>query len=271
MDININLTKRVRRRKFPDGRVVTYERYVLNYRDPLSGARCQRFFDRKRDAEARMKDLNQKVAEGSYVEPKTVPTVAEAVAHWLSDRQGKVKATTLDGYKQVCKAITGPLLEGTAQERADYTQSGVKPKGARFLHLLGPVKLDQLTTAAIRTWHRTVVRACGAYTANRAKSHLRSVLALAEEDYRVRAPSMPTGLSRGPRRGQEGHPDPGRIAHDHCRRQGRPGAWHLLRLPVPRRHAAERAARPAVVRGRLRARASSASAASRSATARSRR
>src|SRR5262249_40086779 len=37
----------------------------------------------------------------------------------------------------------------------------------------------------------------GAYTANRAKSHLRSILALAEEDFGVRAPSMPTGLGRG--------------------------------------------------------------------------
>ena len=48
----------------------------------------------------------------------------------------------------------------------------------------------------MRTWHRQVTEACGAYTAGRAKSHLRSILALVEEDYRVRAPSMPTGLSK---------------------------------------------------------------------------
>jgi hypothetical protein len=33
--------------------------------------------------------------------------------------------------------------------------------------------------------------------ANRAKSHLRSILTLAEEDFGVRAPSIPSGLSRG--------------------------------------------------------------------------
>ena len=48
----------------------------------------------------------------------------------------------------------------------------------------------------IRIWHRTIVEQCGTYTANRAKSHLKSILALAEEDFTVRAPSMPTGLSR---------------------------------------------------------------------------
>ena len=136
------------------------------------------------------------MAEGTWVEPKTIPTVAEAVEHWLADRRGKVKATTLAGYAAVCKTIAGPLLDGTKQERADFAQNGKKPRGARFIHLLGPLKLDQLSTAAIRTWHRTITEACGVYTANRAKSHLRSILALAEEDYGVRAPSMPTGLSR---------------------------------------------------------------------------
>ena len=37
----------------------------------------------------------------------------------------------------------------------------------------------------------------GLYTANRAKQHLRSILALAEEDFSVRPPSMPEGVGRG--------------------------------------------------------------------------
>lgn len=48
----------------------------------------------------------------------------------------------------------------------------------------------------IRVWHKTVTDECGAYTANRAKSHLKSILALAEEDFGTRAPSLPTGLPR---------------------------------------------------------------------------
>ena len=46
-------------------------------------------------------------------------------------------------------------------------------------------------------WHRAVTERAGAYTANRAKSHLKSILALAEEDFGVRPPSMPAGIGRG--------------------------------------------------------------------------
>src|SRR3712207_3583071 len=63
--------------------------------------------------------------------------------------------------------------------------------------MLEATKLSDLTTADIRSWHRRVAEHSGAYTANRAKSHLRSILALAEEDFGVRAPSMPSGLGRG--------------------------------------------------------------------------
>src|SRR3954453_18471827 len=134
MDFDVRLTKRTRRRKTLAG-IVMQDRHVLNYRDPHTGKRCQRFFERKRDAEAFAKELTLKVAEGSYVEPKRVPTVAEAVDHWLANRRGQVKDTTLAGYQAVCKAIVGPLLDGTRRERADFAQTGRKPRGAKFIHL----------------------------------------------------------------------------------------------------------------------------------------
>ncbi|MEQ1940790.1 site-specific integrase [Mesorhizobium sp. VNQ89] len=138
-----------------------------------------------------------KIAEGSYVDERKAPTIAKAIEHWLEDREGKVKASTLKGYKVVTRgAIRGPLLIGTRQERADYTATGVVPAGARFLNLLGDVKLTELNTAMIRQWHRTVVEQCGTYTGTRAKALLKSILALAEEDFGIRAPSMPTGLAR---------------------------------------------------------------------------
>lgn len=196
MDFSVKLTKRTRKRKLLPGQVVLYDRYVLNYRDPGSGLRRQQFFERKKEAEARQRELQNQVAENAYVDERTVPTVAEAVSHWLADREGKVKATTLAGYKVVTKCIVGPLLVGTRRERADFTATKAKPKNAAFLKLLGDVKLNELTTAMIRPWHRTLVEQCGQYTANRAKAHLKSVLALAEEDFNIRAPSMPTGLSR---------------------------------------------------------------------------
>ena len=57
MTLNINLTRRVRRRKLKDGSVVEQTRYVLNWRDPRTGEREQRFFERQRDAQERRSEL----------------------------------------------------------------------------------------------------------------------------------------------------------------------------------------------------------------------
>jgi integrase len=196
-EFNVSITSTTRRRKLKDGTVAEYPQYYCEYREPLTNKRRRRAFDRKKDAEAFRNSLLVKVAENNYVDERKAPTVSKALDHWLETKEGNVKASTLKGYKVVVNgAIRGPLLIGTAQERADFTESGIAPSGARFVKLLGDVKLTDLTTAMIRIWHKTVVEQCGNYTANRAKSHLKSILALAEEDFSIRAPSMPTGLAR---------------------------------------------------------------------------
>lgn len=196
-NFNVSITTTTRRRTLKGGKIALYPQWYCEYREPLTRKRRRRAFNRKKDAEAFRNSLLLKVAEGSYVDERTAPTVAKAIDHWLADKEGKVKDTTLKGYKVVANgAIRGPLLEGTAQQRADFTEKGIKPEGAKFIKLLGDVKLTDLTTAMIRVWHRSIVEQCGTYTANRAKSHLKSILALAEEDFGIRAPSMPTGLSR---------------------------------------------------------------------------
>ena len=196
-EFNVSITSTTRRRKLSKGTVALYPQFYCEYRDPLTRKRHRRAFNRKKDAEAFRNALLLKVAEGSYVDERKAPTVARAIDHWLATKEGSVKPSTLKGYKVVANgAIRGPLLIGTKQERADYTEIGIAPKGARFIKLLGEIKLTDVNTAMIRQWHRTVTEQCGAYTANRAKSHLKSILALAEEDFGVRAPSMPTGLPR---------------------------------------------------------------------------
>jgi hypothetical protein len=57
MTLSINLTRRVRRRTLKDGSVVEQTRYVLNWRDPRTGEREQRFFERQRDAQERRAEL----------------------------------------------------------------------------------------------------------------------------------------------------------------------------------------------------------------------
>lgn len=194
---NVSITSTTRRRKLSDGAVADYPQWYCEYKDPQTGKRRRRAFNRKKDAEAHRNDLLLKVAEGNYVDERTAPTISQAIDHWLTTKEGNVKPSTLKGYRVVANgAIRGPLLIGTRQERAEYTERKIAPKGARFIKMLGDIKLPDLTTAAIRVWHRTVVEQCGTYTANRAKSHLKSILALAEEDFGIRAPSMPTGLAR---------------------------------------------------------------------------
>lgn len=195
-DFAITITKRERRRRTKDGRPVAYTRWFLNYRDPKSGRRLQPSFDRRGDAEAARNEIVAAVEGGSYSNRRTAPTVAQAVEHWLESRKGHVKASTMLGYRIVAAVITGPLLTGTRQQRAHFTRTGAKPKGSSLMPMLGAVATPDLTTAQIRQWHAVVKEQIGHYTANRAKSLLKGVMALAEEDFGVRAPSMPTNLTR---------------------------------------------------------------------------
>jgi integrase len=196
MTMNINITKRVRRRRYPNGAIVHLTRHVVNYRDPKSGRRRQEFFERAKDAQHRRSELLGMVAAGSYVDERAAPSVAAVVDHWLADRAGKVKPNTLAGHRIVVKHISGPWPAGSREQRAAFAATGRAPRGVPLLPVLGKVKLTELTTAAIRGWHGEVVRHCGAYTANRAASLLHSILALAEEDFGVRAPAMPNNLAR---------------------------------------------------------------------------
>lgn len=196
MTFRANITKRVRRRKLKSGEVVKQLRYVLNYREPISGDRRQEFYETLKAAEARRNDLTAKVMSDSYADERKAPTVGSAIDHWLADREGKVKPNTLAGYKVVVEHIRGPYFDGPAKEKLAWKASGKLPKGCRLVPMLGEIKTSELTTARIRAWHRELTALSGQYTANRAKSHLISILALNEEDFRVRAPSMPRGLGR---------------------------------------------------------------------------
>ena len=132
----INLTKRVRRRKLRSGDVVEQLRYVLNYKEPKTGQRRQEFFEQQKLAQARRAKLTIAFSEGSYLHKEKVPTVAEASENWLRDKEGKVKAMTIEGCSYVVAHIVGPIMVGTPQQRAEFTRAGVKPPGVRFLPML---------------------------------------------------------------------------------------------------------------------------------------
>ena len=185
MSFTINITKRVRTRHLQDGRAVRQVRWVVNYHDPVSRKRRQQFFETHKAAVARRTELVEQVSTDTYVDRRTAPTIAEALDHWLEDKHGKIKPSTLAAHRVVVAHILGGL---------------------------GKTKVSDLTTADIRVWHRKLTESSGAYTANRAKSHLRSILALAEEDFRVRAPTMSEGLGRGRQRSRKTILMPAQIA-----------------------------------------------------------
>jgi integrase len=195
--ITVNITKRDRKRKLKSGATVTQTRYVINFREPRTGKRTQLFFKRQKDAQAKRSEIEATVHTGSRIERRTAVTVRDAVEAWLANREGAIKGRTLEAYRYSADYIVGPLLSGTSEQRAEFTQTGVKPAGTQLLPMLGDVRLQELTTGQIRAWHKTVSDFVGYYSANRSRMHLQTALALAAEDFNIRPPAMPVSLDRG--------------------------------------------------------------------------
>lgn len=193
----VSITRQERRRVLGSGKVVVQTRFFVNHRCPKTGARKLPSFERFKDALAFKNKLIAAVETGAYAPKRKAPTVAEAVDHWLMVKQGQVRLRTYRGYKDGSKVIVGPLLRGTSKERADWTSTGIRSPGATLIPMLGDIKVSELTTADIRAWHQTVKVEVSHYMAGRARMFLSAALALAEEDFGVRTPRMPTQLGRG--------------------------------------------------------------------------
>jgi integrase len=195
MTLNINLTRRLRRRKLKDGSVVEQARYVLNWRDPRTGEREQRFFERQREAQERRSELVAAHDRGVYSSSPRSVTVEAAVAAWLETKRGAVRPITFATYKFQSRYVVGPLLPGAARRAIIRSGVGAKPK-ARAIELLGREKVQELTTRRIRGWHKLISDEVSVYCANKAMQILKAALALAAEDHEFRPPAMPMGLQR---------------------------------------------------------------------------
>jgi integrase len=194
MAFNVNLTRRVRRRKLKDGSTVEQTRYVLNWRDPRTGEREQRFFERQRDAQEKRAELLGAYDRGTYSSSKTV-TVADAVTAWLESKRGTVRPITFATYAFQSRYVVGPLPTAEARRAIISSGKGAEPKD-RPIELLGREKVQELTTRRIRAWHKLLSDEVSIYCANRAMQILKAALALAAEDHEFRPPAMPTGLQR---------------------------------------------------------------------------
>jgi integrase len=193
--LNISLTKRVRRRKLKDGEVVEQLRYVLNWRDPRTGSREQRFFERQKDAAEARSKLVMDYERGSYSANRQKLTVKDAIDAWLETKSGVVRPHTFASYKFQVRYVIGPLQAADARKATVMSGTG-KRSPTKSLDLLGQIKVQDLTTRQIRAWHRQISEEVSVYSANKALMFLKAALALAAEDYEFRPPAMPTGLQR---------------------------------------------------------------------------
>jgi integrase len=195
MMLNINLTRRVRRRKLKDGSIIEQTRYVLNWRDPRTGDREQRFFERQRDAQERRSELIAAYERGTYSSSNRTVTVGDAVTAWLEATRGTVRPITFATYAFQSRYVVGPLPPREARVAIIHSGKGAKPTEKPF-QLLGREKVQDLTTRRIRAWHKLLSDEVSVYCANRAMQILKAALALAAEDHEFRPPAMPTGLQR---------------------------------------------------------------------------
>ena len=152
MSLSINLTRRVRNRKLKSGERVEQVRYVLNWRDPRTGSREQRFFERQRDAQERRAELVAEYDRGVYSSSPAKPlTVADAVAAWLESKRGSVRQITFDTYAFQARYVVGPLAPAEARRAIVRSGVGAKSKAAPIA-LLAREKARELTTRRIREW-----------------------------------------------------------------------------------------------------------------------
>jgi integrase len=173
--MRINIAKRIRKRPRADGGIVEQPRFVVDFRDPVSQARRQFFFEKRKDAEAKRAELIAAMATGRYASPTTA-TVTTAMQNWLDDRRPKVKGVTFTTYERAARYVCEPV----ADETGSIVHAG-----------LAKIKLTDLQTAEIRRWHNALRERSGHYSASRAMAMLKAALALAAEDFGIRPPAMP--------------------------------------------------------------------------------
>ena len=166
--MNINITRRKRRRVQRDGSIRHQVRWVVSWH--LEGARNQRFFETRVEA---VEFRNRVLTNEASARPSNV-TVGDAIRTWLETRKRTTRANTHTTYEH----------------------------RAKLLEPLRSVRIDKLTTKSIREWHDGIDTV---YSANKALSVLKSALALHVEDTGARSVAMPTNLQKRPERPTRKH------------------------------------------------------------------
>lgn len=200
MQVRTHIGKRSVKKRLRSGEVKEYPRYVLTYNDPITAKRVERFFKTKKEAEAEQNSLIISVSDGSHSPTRKIPTIAEAVKHYMSHREGNIRKSTYVGYQLLADYIVGPVLNGTPTERGNYRIHGTIAEGCELVPMLGPIKVNELTTARIRQWEQELGDLTSKGMAGRCRQLLKLCLNMAEEDFGIRTPKLPQNMTRGTKR-----------------------------------------------------------------------
>jgi hypothetical protein len=157
--MDINITRRKRRRVQRDGSIKHQVRWIVSWH--VDGVRNQRFFETRVEA---VEFRNRLLTNEAPARPSNV-TVGDAIRAWLETRKRTTRVNTQTTYEH----------------------------RAKLLDPLTSIRIDKLTTKSIREWHDGIDTV---YSANKALSVLKSALALHAEDTGTRSIAMPTNLQK---------------------------------------------------------------------------
>ncbi|WP_409432773.1 hypothetical protein ACJ3XI_11285 [Litorimonas sp. RW-G-Af-16] len=142
---SINITKREFKRKLRDGTQKTLLRFIVNFKDPETGSRAQKFFERRKDAEQFKQQLITDINNGDYFSAREDVTIANVVELWFSIRHGQIKPISIHNHESVRPLIIGPLVtNATAKQRSHFTSKGIIPTGSKITYLLRDAKVKDL-------------------------------------------------------------------------------------------------------------------------------
>jgi len=125
----------------------THEAWVLNYMD-ANGGRHRQQFDKKRDAEARRKEVEEQIGKGTYradAATTSLRTACENYEKVLKTRKDRGERVTPEYFDNV----TGHMWNYIAPTEKPPLVEGKKDQFVRFEDGIGDTKLAQLTAKAV--------------------------------------------------------------------------------------------------------------------------
>src|ERR1700722_12606928 len=110
------------------GASVQQTRFVVNYREPVTGIGRQVFFGKLKQAQDKRAELIAAMDRNAYVPVRNSLTVADVVGSWLEAKRAVLKPNTIPGYEARCHLIVGPLLPAHARRALIQSGTGAAPK-----------------------------------------------------------------------------------------------------------------------------------------------